>query len=214
MSKADLKLDWCDHKAAKYAVEHWHYSRSLSSSKNVFIGVWENTTFIGVIIFGRGANKSIASPYGLEQTEVCELTRVALNTHINPVTRILAIAIKLLKKQSPNLKLIVSYADPDQNHYGGIYQGGGWLYADMTKSADEYIVNGKRVHGRSLRSTRASHKFKNLHSQNTEEWAKKVLDPNTRKVQGSSKHRYLYPLTPEMRDKIESLRKPYPKPAL
>ena len=29
MSKAILKLDWCDYKAAKYAVEHWHYSKSL-----------------------------------------------------------------------------------------------------------------------------------------------------------------------------------------
>lgn len=125
MSKAILKLDWCDYKAAKYAVEHWHYSKSLSASKNVFIGVWENAKFIGVIVFGRGANNKIAEPYGLTQTEVCELTRVALTEHINPVTRILAIAIKLLKKQSPNLKLIVSYADPQQNHYGVIYQGGG-----------------------------------------------------------------------------------------
>ena len=125
MSKAILKLDWCDYKAAKYAVEHWHYSKSLSASKNVFVGVWENSKFIGVVGFGRGANNQIAKPYGLEQTEVCELTRVALTKHVNPVTRILAIAIKLLKKQSPTLKLIVSYADPQQNHYGGIYQGGG-----------------------------------------------------------------------------------------
>ena len=125
MSKAILKLDWCDYKAAKYAVEHWHYSKVLSVSTNVYIGVWENSKFIGAIIFGRGANKNIASPYGLTQTDVCELTRVALSKHVNPVTRILAIAIKLLKKQSPNLKLIVSYADPQQNHYGGIYQGGG-----------------------------------------------------------------------------------------
>lgn len=94
MSKALLKLDWCDYKAAKYAVQHWHYSKSLSAAKNVFVGVWENSNFIGVIVFGRGANNQIAKPYGLEQTEVCELTRVALTKHINPVTRILAIAIK------------------------------------------------------------------------------------------------------------------------
>jgi hypothetical protein len=25
-SKPVLKLDWCSHAAAKYAVEHWHYS--------------------------------------------------------------------------------------------------------------------------------------------------------------------------------------------
>jgi len=195
MSKAILKLDWCDYKAAKYAVEHWHYSKVLSVSTNVFIGVWENTKFIGVIVFGRGANKNIGNPYGLEQTEVCELTRVALNKHINPVTRILAIAIKLLKKQSIGIKLIVSYADPNQKHYGGIYQGGGWIYEGLTDSQREYFVKDRWVHGKQANCTLGS--VKGLKFRQT-----------------LPKYKYLYPLTQEMRDKIEPLRKPYPKPAL
>ena len=44
---ADLRLDWCDQKAARYAVEMWHYSRSMPSSKLVRVGVWEGGRFVG-----------------------------------------------------------------------------------------------------------------------------------------------------------------------
>jgi hypothetical protein len=214
MSKAILKLDWCSHESAKYACEHWHYSKCVPKQKTVKIGVWENSVFIGCVIFGDGANNSLFNAYGLKSTQGCELVRVALTNHKTTVSRIISICFKFLIKRCPNIILIASFADPDQNHYGGIYQAGNWIYTGKTIAADEYIVNGRKMHGRALRSTRSSHKLKNISAKNIEDWAKKVLDPNIKKIQGSSKHRYLYPLTQEMRDKIEPLRKPYPKPAL
>ena len=214
MSKSILKLDWCSYEAAKYAVEHWHYSKCVPKGKTVKIGVWENNIFIGCVIFGDGANNGLFNPYGLNSTQGCELVRVALNKHQSPVSRILSIAFRFLLKRCPGIVLIISFADPEQNHYGGIYQAGNWIYAGMTTSADEYIVNGQRMHGRALRNTRSGHKYKNISANNIEDWARKVLDSNIKKVQGSSKHRYLYPLTKEIRDKVEPLRNPYPKPAL
>ena len=52
----NLHLDWCSYEAAKYAVEHWHYSHSLPIGKLVKIGVWEDDQFIGAVVFGYGAN--------------------------------------------------------------------------------------------------------------------------------------------------------------
>ena len=86
MTKVDLKLDWCSHEAAKYAVEKWHYSHSMPKSKLVKIGVWENRQFIGVIIFGSGASPQIGKPYQLRMTQICELVRVALHKHQSPVS--------------------------------------------------------------------------------------------------------------------------------
>lgn len=197
MSKVDLKLDWCSHEAAKFAVEHWHYSRCMPAGKTVKIGAWEDKVFIGVVIFSRGANNTLGRPYGCSQTESCELTRVALKAHKTEVTRILAIAIKMLKRTSPGLRLLLSFADPEHDHKGGIYQGGNWVYTGMTESADEYIVYGKRMHGRSMRSIYGTHVGKDF----------------IRKVDGSSKYRYLYPLDDDMRKQIEPLAKPYPKRA-
>ena len=80
-----LKLDWCSREAAKYAVEHWHYSKSLPSCDLITVGVWEDEVFIGAVIYSRGANPNLNKPYGLKKTEVCELARVALNIHKTPV---------------------------------------------------------------------------------------------------------------------------------
>lgn len=204
-SRPELRLDWCSHEAAKYAVEKWHYSRCIPKSKLVKIGVWENQKFIGVVIFGLGATSKLVSPYGLQQTEGCELVRVALSKHDTPVSRIVSIAIRLLKKQSPGLRLIVSFADPEQNHHGGIYKAGGWIYAGKSSCAQEFVVLGKRWHGRSLRNGKPK-------EMTTLEYAKK-LDPSFRVIMGSSKHRYLMPLDREMRTRISHLSRPYPKRA-
>ena len=63
-SRPELKLNWCSHAAAKYAVEHWHYSKRLPNQKLVKIGVWEFGIFRGAVIFGDGANPGLFVPYG------------------------------------------------------------------------------------------------------------------------------------------------------
>ena len=197
MNKPELKLDWCSHEAAKYAVEKWHYSHSMPGAKIVKIGVWENSQFIGVILFSLGANNNIGSPYRLQQIEVCELTRIALTSHVTPVSRIASIAIKMLKKQSPRLRLIVSYADPAQDHHGGIYQAMNWIYKGPSESRKgaHFLVNGKYMHGRTVRS----------------KWGHESKIPLPWEYVTAHKHTYLFPLDDAMRAQIAPLAKPYPK---
>ena len=59
-SRPELKIDWCTHEAAKYAVEHWHYSKRMPKSKLAKFGVWEGGKFVGCVIFGVGATPEIA----------------------------------------------------------------------------------------------------------------------------------------------------------
>ena len=205
-NKPTLKLDWCSHEAAKWAVEHWHYSGCMPKSKLAKVGVWEDGRFIGAVIFGVGATSDLVKGYGLKPTEGCELVRVALTTHETPVSRIVSIALKMLKREMSGLRLVVSFADPEHGHVGGIYQAGGWIYAGMTAESDEYLVNGKRWHGRALRHEKPAHL--------TTKQALALLDPNWKAIKGSSKHRYLYPLDDAMRAQIAPLAKPYPKRAV
>ena len=192
----NLRLDWCSHEAAKYAVEHWHYSKSLPAAKSAKCGVWEDGKFIGAIIFAWGANKNLAGSFDLSQVQCAELCRVALDKHKTPVSRIVAHALRMLKKQSSGLRLVVSFADPRQNHIGTIYQAGGWVYAGLAKSTPDHLVNGRWMHQRQVNSLYGTIRF-----------------PHLRRA-GIDKHRYLMPLDDEMRERIEPLRKPYPKRAL
>ena len=202
-TKPELRLDWCSYKAAKYACEHWHYSGCVPAGKLVKIGVWEDGKFIGVVLFGRGATPQLCKPYGLSQIQCVELVRVALTNHSAPVSRILAIAIRMVKNFCDGLRLIISFADPKQSHHGGIYQGGNWIYTGESQPDVFFQINGKLTHRRSLGAAGLK---QTIHGA-------RLLDPNAARIDTPGKHRYLYPLTPEMRAKIEPLAKPYPKRA-
>lgn len=143
-----LHLAVCSHAAAKFACEKWHYSRSIPAGKNRLIGVWENKQFIGAVIFGLGVNKNIGRPFGLCQGEVVELVRIALKDHKTHVTRIVKIALSLLKKDNPGIHIVVSYADPLQGHEGTIYRAGNWKDLGTTPSSFCFKVNGKLRHKR------------------------------------------------------------------
>ena len=206
-NKPVLKLDWCSHEAARWAVEHWHYSKSMPTPPVVKIGVWEDERFIGVVLFSRGANNNLGNPYGLKQTEVCELSRIALHKHVTPVSRIIAIAVRMLRKKETGLRLIVSFADANENHHGGIYQAAGWLYSGMSNSTPKYITtNGQVLHNRQVSKTG----FKPQYG----EMRRVPLISSCQVVPQLDKYRYLYPLDAAMRAQIAPLAKPYPKRAV
>jgi hypothetical protein len=203
-SRPELKLDWCDHAAAKYAVEHWHYSRSLPTPPIVRCGVWECGRFIGCVLFSRGASSHLLRPYGLSTIEGCELTRVALNSHAAPVSRIVAIATRMMRKQNPGLRLIISFADPYRGHQGGIYQAGGWLYAGQTAPGKAYLApDGKLWHNRMISPTGVRISY----GEGMACWRPEQC----RIIDLPGKHRYLLPLDDEMRTRVGPLAQPYPK---
>lgn len=189
------------HEAAKYAVEHWHYSRVLPAGKTVRVGVWEDGKYIGVVIFSRGAVSQLGTQWGFNQTECCELTRVALNKHQTPVSQIVAHALRYLKETNPDMRLVVSFADTAQGHHGGIYQAGNWIYSGSTGATTEFIVFGKQMHLRSIHAKGWKQ---------TIGWVREHVDPNAVWVKTPGKHRYLMPLDKQARRRIMKYAQPFP----
>lgn len=200
MSAPTLRLDWCTHEAARYACENWHYAKRLPASKNLRVGVWEGGAFVGAVMFASGNNCHIGDPYGVTALQACELVRVALTSHVAPVSRILSIAGRFLAKRSPGLRLIVSYADPAQGHHGGIYQAAGWLYVGRSTEVRGFELNGKSLHRRRFEGDNYGRD-------------RDALPPGAVAVKREKKHKYLLPLDPAMRAQIAPLAKPYPKRA-
>jgi hypothetical protein len=172
----------------------------MPAGKLVKVGAWEAGKYIGVVLFGRGANNNIGSPYKLNQVECCELVRIALSKHEAPVSRIAALAMKFLRSKDSGLRLIVSYADPLQGHHGGIYQAGNWIYAGKTKGGTAQI---KMPDGSFMHKRTAMSKYGTC----------KASDLNGTWDGGREKHKYLMPLDKEMKTRILPLSKPYPKRA-
>jgi len=206
MAKADLHIDWATHEAAKFCCENWHYSKVLPVGKLVKVGAWENGKFIGVVLFGRGANHNMSKPYGLGQDQCVELVRVALNKHSTPVSKIMMLAIKFLQKSNSGIRLIVSYADLDVGHHGGIYQATNWIYEGIFNAGARqgFLINGRVRHNKSVHS---------MGVKQTIEAVRHHIDPNAKEVFTKGKHKYLMPLDADMRARIMPLSKPYPKRA-
>lgn len=148
-SKPDLKLDWCSGKAATYACERWHYSKCIPKFKTVKIGVWENGAFIGCVIF-TNPMPPVVKRFRCQSRQITELARVALARHQTPVSRIIAIATKMIVKTNPGLIVLVSYADTGQGHHGGIYQASGFSYFGKNDGGREYLFKGRWVHPRTI----------------------------------------------------------------
>jgi len=204
-SRPELKIDWATYEAAKYACLNWHYAKRMPDPKSVKIGAWEGGKFIGVVMFTRGVSgTNISKTLKIKPEEICELSRVALTDHKNAVTRIISIALSMLKKNFPGIRIVISYADENHGHIGAIYQAGNWVFTGKSAAVPLFQDKaGKFIHDRACSSTGYKRQFGKM---------KKV--PNRKdlvKIPQVPKWRYLMPLDDEMRKRIEPLRKPYPK---
>ena len=208
MSRPDLCADFAGRDEMAFWVHRRHYSRSLPASKLVGVGFRESGRSIGVVIFGRGASSKIHSPFNVEQDAVCELTRVALGPHVTPTSRIVALAIKLLRKQSPNLRLLISFADPMQYgpsgrpHVGIIYQACGWWFIGMTNAESLIRLAGKLYHPRTISSR--------YHTRSID-WLRQHVAADAAHVRTLPKFRYALPLDAGMRQQLAPRVQPYPK---
>jgi hypothetical protein len=202
-------VDFCDYKAAKFAVMNWHYSKSMPVSKLVKFGVWEDKKFVGSIIYSLGSAKTAGFRYHLKMTEICELVRVALNdNHTVFCSQLISITLKKLKLHCPGLRLIVSFADRTQNHNGTIYQAANWIYVGFQPKDNRlrsYKKGGRLYAWRSV----ASHLSKVGLPSTTKSATELGYEP----LDLLLKHKYLYPLDKRMRRQILPLAQPYPKRA-
>lgn len=197
-----MRLEIASHKAVKFACLNFHYAKAVPNVGFAFNVFNKSKEWCGVICYGLGATNNIASPYGLKQGQVIELLRMALNGKQESTTKALSFSLKLISKKIPNVKLVVSYADSEQGHFGIIYQATNWFYTGFSVDTN-LIVNGKREHRRTLNSrfgTCSSEKLKDLGYQ-------------VEIIKTKPKWKYIYPLDKSLLPLCKSLAKAYPKPA-
>lgn len=138
------------------------------------------------------------------QGEVLELVRVALNGKQKTTSECVAKSLKRLHNDAPQVKIVVSYADVDQNHNGIIYQATNWIYLGKNGEGNRsaFIINGKKTHPRTIGSIGGVQSL---------EWVRKHLDPNATEFRTKGKHKYIFVFNKRLRKKYLQQAKPYPK---
>lgn len=189
-----MRLEKASSKAIKYACLNFHYAKVVpvvGIAFSVFNGKGE---WCGVITFGYGASANMGKPYKLNHGQYLELTRMALNGKQESTSKAMSIAMRLIKKLCPTVKLLISYADKGQNHKGIIYQATNWYLVDDTESSGyEVWYKGKWVHDRGPNTLPKEQREKLTYRKK------------------SGKYKYLYPIDRSMIDLCKKLARPYPK---
>ena len=150
----------------KHFILNIHYAKRMPSVIQYSFGLFEDNILVGIITYGIPASpflcKGIAGVKN--KSLVLELSRLVLkNNKKNEASMLVGKSLKLL----PKPKIIVSYADTDQDHVGFIYQATNFYFTGTTKPRTDMAgKNGK-------------------HSRHH-------LGDKTKRIFRSAKHRYVY----------------------
>ena len=106
-------------------VKKRHYSHKIAATGIINFGAFIDNKLIGVAQWGRPINKylQINLVKNSEWNSFLELNRLVCidDTPRNTESRFISICLKLLKKNAPQIKRVISFADATQCGDGTIY---------------------------------------------------------------------------------------------
>jgi len=194
-----------DNNKAKQIIVNNHYSHSWTACKHA-LGLFKSDLLVGVAVYGIpvGRNAIISISPDIGEGQVLELTRlwIADSEGKNTESWFLGQTFRWLKQNDKNIKVLLSYSDPNAGHVGTIYQATNWLYQGRNTDDRWYLINGELLHPRTVYSrfgTRALEELKNMDAVKSVEI-----------VEVERRYRYLYILTgkKERQRIIKSLYRP------
>ena len=114
-----------------------HYTASVPSGKSHYFAYGA-----ALVVYSIPANKNIGQFLLGYTGEVWELTRLwAPDGHEpNLLTRAIKFTVRSLRIVEPGIEALVSYADPNAGHTGGVYRAASW-------SVPRSVRGGPRVPG-------------------------------------------------------------------
>nr|DAQ29829.1 MAG TPA: protein of unknown function (DUF4338) [Caudoviricetes sp.] len=154
-SAKDLIVKVIPSKVAVPFVKAHHYSGKVVNNSNLHFGVFYEGRLHGVMSFGPSLDKSKIQGLveGTGWNEFIELNRMAFDDALprNSESRAISIAMKLIRKNAPQIKWVISFADGCQCGDGTIYRASGFVLTGYSSGSmwklPDYLVkiNGGSV---------------------------------------------------------------------
>jgi len=146
-------------KIANEFVKLNHYSGKVVQNSSLHFGAFLDNKLHGVLSFGSSLDKSktINLVHGTKWNDYLELNRMAFDDMLpkNSESRVISICIKLIKRNAPHIKWILSYADGCDCGDGTIYRASGFLLTLIKKNSDLFLLpNGKKIHSMTIKSSK------------------------------------------------------------
>lgn len=137
-SAKDIVIKTIHQSIAKEVVIRGHYSHKVAASSCLNFGVFWKGKLEGVLQYGHPIDKrkSLTLVADTPWNGFLELNRMWMSETLpkNTESRALAITLKMIRKNLPEVKWVVSYADGTQAGSGTIYRASGFLLTGIRKN--------------------------------------------------------------------------------
>ena len=142
-------------------VRKHHYSGKVVSNSQLHFGAFLDGVLHGVMSYGASLDKSkiINLVKGTKWNEFIELNRMVFDDSLpkNSESRCLAISFKLIRKNAPHIKWIISFADATQCGDGAIYRASGFVLTGIKPNKNTVkLPDGSVIHKMTLESSPTS----------------------------------------------------------
>jgi len=176
-------------KIANEFVKLNHYSGKVVPNSTLHFGCFLDGKLHGVMSYGNSMDKSKVK-LAVKNTgwnEFIELNRMAFDDYLPKYSesRCIAISIKLIKKNAPHIKWIVSFADASQCGDGTIYRASGFKLIGLKKNNQILNWNGKIIAKKSLDN-------KNYPSVNGKYFSRHLIETGQAKPIEGHQLKYIY----------------------
>lgn len=124
-------------------VKKYHYSGKVVPNSSLHFGCFLDDKLHGVLSYGSPMDKKkvLGLVEGTGWNEMLELNRMAFDDYLprNSESRCISITLKLIKKQAPHVKWILSYSDGTQCGDGTIYRASGFVLTGIKTNQGQRI---------------------------------------------------------------------------
>lgn len=144
-------------KIANEFVKANHYSGKVVPNSTLHFGCFLDDKLHGVLSYGTSMDKRKILPLVKDTlwNEMLELNRMAFDDYLPKYSesRCIAITIKLIKKNAPHIKWILSYSDATQCGDGTIYRASGFYLTGVKENKTILEWNGKIIADKTLNNS-------------------------------------------------------------
>jgi hypothetical protein len=132
-----------DYNTAKTFTLRYHYSDLFPTAAKYKYGLVDNGELVGACIFGTPVGPFISVSCVGEHNKILELQRLALKyNRPNEASWFVSRCLKMLPWEG----IVVSYADTEYEHHGGVYQALGFNYSGLTQERTDIYSEGHSRH--------------------------------------------------------------------
>lgn len=157
-SAKDVRLKVIPAQVANPFIKRHHYSGKVVQNSSLHFGAFIDGKLHGVMSYGPSLDKRKIQGLveGTHWNGFLELNRMAFDDKLprNSESRCIAMSLRMIRKQAPHVKWVISFADGCSCGDGTIYRASGFVLTGIKKNSSIAVMpDGSKIHEMTLKSS-------------------------------------------------------------